>query len=84
MADVPQFDLGNPILAATTALLTTSVAETPQGQRLMVTIRTASTTLTVLLSKADGIQWGKQISGDAALLSGAGLIVAGNGTRQSP
>lgn len=42
-------DLGNQLLGETPAQLATALLDTPAGQRLALTIRTASTTLTVLL-----------------------------------
>lgn len=72
----PIVDEGNALLCETPAQLTTKIVETPVGQRLAMTVRTASTTLSVFLEAADGKTWGRQISGEAAKMSGAGLVVA--------
>ncbi len=76
---VPPVDAGNQLLAEGPAQLTTSLVTTPHGQRLALTIRTTSTTLTVLLSGTDAKTWAAQMTRDSALMSGAGLVVA-NGT----
>ena len=73
-------DAGNGLLAETPANLTTALVETPQGQRLALTIRTASTTLTVLLGAADARTWAGQVKGAADQMSASGLIVAAPGT----
>ena len=44
----PPVDAGNALLAETPAQLSTALLGTPAGQRMALTIRTASTTLTVL------------------------------------
>jgi len=72
-------DQGNQFLAETPAQLTTSLAGTPQGQRLALTIRTSSTTLTVLLSAADAATWARQLTTTAGQMSKTGLVIAGNG-----
>ena len=73
-------DIGNGLLAETPANLTTALVETPQGQRLALTIRTASTTLTVLLGAADARAWGAQVKTAVDQMSKSGLIVARPGT----
>ena len=73
-------DTGNGLLAETPAQVTTALMQTPHGQRLALTIRTASTTLTVLLAGDDARTWGKHITSAADQMSAAGLIVAGPGT----
>lgn len=75
----PGFDAGNQLLGQVPAQLTTSLMETPAGQRLVLTIRTASTTMTVLLAQPDAKAWGESLSGLAARMSAAGLIVSGPG-----
>lgn len=72
-------DAGNPLLAEVPAQLTTTLIDTPMGQRLALTVRTASTTLTVVLGQADAKTWAANIAGTAARMSGAGLVVAGPG-----
>ena len=71
------FDQGNGLLAETPAQMQTALIDTPAGQRMVLTIRTASTTLTVLLSAADAKQWGSNLVGTAAKMSASGLVVAG-------
>jgi hypothetical protein len=44
---------------------------------MALTIRTASTTLTVLLRGADAKAWAANISGTAAGMSVSGLVAAG-------
>lgn len=71
------FDQGNPLLGEGPAQLTTSLLPTPAGQRLALTIRTGSTTVTVLLSKEDGQNWGRHILATVNQMSKAGLVAAG-------
>jgi len=73
---VPPFDAGNGLLGEQPALLTTSIIDTPAGQRLAMTVRTPSATLTVFLHGPDAKAWAGQLGRDAARMSGAGLIVA--------
>ena len=73
----PPFDAGNQLLAETPAQLTTATVDTPAGQRLAVTIRTASTTQTVFLQGADAKTWAAQLTREASAMSGSGLAVAG-------
>ena len=70
------FDTGNPLLAEQPATITTAVIPTPLGQRLALTIRTPSATLTVFLGGADAKTWAAQLTRDAAGMSSAGLIAA--------
>jgi len=73
---VPPVDPGNQLLGETAALLSTALIDTPAGQRLALTIRTPSTTLTVLLIKADADAWAANLAGTARQMSRSGLIVA--------
>ncbi len=73
------FDTGNSLLGEVPAQLATALIDTPAGQRMALTIRTASATLTVLLSAEDGRAWGANITGTAKQMSAAGLVVAGAG-----
>lgn len=73
---VPVFDAGNALLCETPAQLTTMIMDTPAGQRLAMTVRTPSATVTVILQGADAKVWALQLSGEAAKMSGAGLAVA--------
>jgi len=72
-------DTGNGLLSETPAQVTTALMQTPHGQRLALTIRTASTTLTVLLAPADAKTWAAQIKAIADQMSASGLIVAAPG-----
>ena len=79
-AEPPPVDQGNQLLGETPAQLSTALIQTGDGQRLMLTIRTPSTTLTVLLKQPDGLTWGSNIKAAADQMSRTGLIVAtGNG-----
>ena len=82
MTDIPLFDEGNKLLGELPAQLTTDVIDTPAGQRLALTIRTPTTTLTVFLQGADAKNWAHQLSSEAAVMSGTGLIAA-NGSFSS-
>jgi hypothetical protein len=73
---VPAVDPGNGLLGEVPAQLTTALVETPRGQRLALTIRTTSATLTVFLGAADAKLWAAQLTREAVLVPGAGLIVA--------
>lgn len=76
---VPPFDPGNQLLGETPAQLSTAAVDTPLGQRLALTIRTPSTTVTVLLRGADAKNWAAQLTKDSAAMSGSGLVAAGSG-----
>lgn len=54
---LPAVDLGNHLLSIVPQALTVSVQQTPVGQRLCATIRTADTTLTVFLAADEADQW---------------------------
>lgn len=75
------YDTGNVLLGETPAELACTVVPTGDGQRLAVTIRTASTTLTVLLSKQDARLWAGAIKGNADKMSS--LIAATSGLAQA-
>jgi hypothetical protein len=69
------FDTGNTLLSIVPSEMTVSVQDTPIGQRLAVTIRTADTTLTVFLAKDEVSSWeGALASGRAKM---TGLIIPG-------
>jgi hypothetical protein len=72
-------DTGNTLLAEQPAQLFTAILPTPRGQRLALTIRTPSSTTTVLLAGADAKTWAAVLTREAAKLSSTGLIAA-NGT----
>lgn len=69
-------DTGNQLLREVAAQLTTDVIDTPVGQRLVMTVRTTSATLTVFLGGKDAKTWAAQLSGAADMMSSAGLVVA--------
>lgn len=68
--------MGNKLLGELPAQLTTDVITTAAGQRLVLTVRTPTTTLTVFLRGADAKAWAHQLSSEAAVMSDAGLITA--------
>lgn len=72
----PPADLGNHLLLPGPAVLTTSPVNLPDGPRLMLTIRTGSTTLTVFLAKEDLQMWRKQLERDEQRMGGSKLITA--------
>jgi hypothetical protein len=73
---VPLFDEGNKLLGELPAQLTTDVIDTAAGQRLVLTVRTPTTTLTVFLRGADAKAWAKQLSSESAVMPDSGLIAA--------
>jgi hypothetical protein len=77
--EVPPFDQGNALLGETPAQMSASLIGTPVGQRLALTIRTPSTTLTVLLAGKDAQSWAAMLTKTADMMSASGLIVAGPG-----
>jgi len=72
----PPVDPGNGLLAETPAQLSCALIDTPNGQRLALTIRTTSTTLTLLMGHADARAWGAQLGDMAGRMSKSGLVVA--------
>lgn len=77
-------DQANTLLAETPSQLMTALIEYPQGQRLALTIRTPSTTLTVLLSPADAKAWAGALSQAAGQMSQSGLIIANGHVQGGP
>ena len=76
---ISPFDQGNQLLAETPAQMTTVLLDTPAGQRLALTIRTPSTTVTVLLAGKNAREWAAMLTRTADTMSASGLIVAGPG-----
>lgn len=74
-------DLGNALLGETPVQWSLTLAQTPLGQRLVHTIRTPSTTLTVFLQKADAVTWAQNLKDKADQMSASGLVVPPNGFR---
>jgi hypothetical protein len=66
----PPCDPGNELLAGGASRLTGSLADTAEGQRFMLTIRTASTTLSVFLTRDEARGWGESIIRLAASMNG--------------
>lgn len=56
------FDLGNRYLSEVPSELTTTKVRTPQGQRLAVTLRTTSATVTVFIDRATVRAWSDHLS----------------------
>lgn len=70
-------DQGNPLLAHVPAQLDTGTVELPgEGKVGVMTIRTGSTTLTIMLAAEDLKNWAGVLSGLADQLGGAGLVKA--------
>jgi hypothetical protein len=69
------FDRDNPFLQEIPAQCVTDVVQTPGGQRMVLTIRTPGTTVTVFLMRDDAEKWRDQISATIARMNG--LIVPG-------
>lgn len=70
------FDPTNPFLSIAPAALTVSVQNTPQGQRLLLTIRTVNATLGVMLATDEAANWAEVIQRERAKMTG--LILPGN------
>lgn len=76
---VPPVDMGNPLLGPGPAMLNLHRITPPGGQQVLtLTIRTPSTTLTVMLGRDDALAWARMLRAEAQRLSG--LIVPTNGT----
>jgi hypothetical protein len=77
--NVPPVDLGNPYLAAGPALMTVSKATLPGAPTpsVVLTIRTPSTTLTVMLGRDDALTWARNLRAEAQGVSA--LVVPQNG-----
>lgn len=76
---MPPVDTGNPMLSEVPASFQCTPVNGPGGQRLALTIRTQSTTLTVLLVKDDAARWRDVMT--EAISKMSGLIVP-NGTQR--
>jgi hypothetical protein len=73
------FDTGNALLGEQPAQLGTALVQTPGGQRLALTVRTPSATVTVFLAAQDAKAWAARLTADSAAMSASGLVVAANG-----
>lgn len=67
--DVPIVDPGNPMLTEGPAMLSLGQVPTPTGPRVVLTIRTPTTTLTCLLQRQDALNWARLIRQEAQGLS---------------
>jgi hypothetical protein len=77
---VPLVDMDNQMLDVNVpAQMTTGVVPTPLGQRLAVTIRTSSATVTVFLPKDIAENWRDNLSGTIAGMTGLILPPSANG-----
>lgn len=81
---VPLSDPGNALLAEQPAQLALAVVGTPKGSRLLLTIRTPTSTVTVFLNTADAKMWAALLNREASAMSAAGLIVAGGNPESGP
>lgn len=68
-------DTSNHLLAMVPTVLTTGLVPTQDGQKTALTIRTSSTTLTVLLEKQDLEAWAAQLVKAAQRMSSSGIEV---------
>jgi hypothetical protein len=74
--DPEMADTANDLLAQLPCRMVTGVVAAPGGPQLMVlTIRTGSATLTVLLEADEAKAWGAQITSQAKMMSKSGLTV---------
>lgn len=74
---IPLTDPGNDLIAISPATLTTGKITLPDGRTMIVaTIRTPTTTLTMLLNKGDCKSWGQTLTEEADSTPGAGLVAA--------
>lgn len=68
-------DAGNPLLAQVPARLETGTIDTPGGKLGILTVRTSSTTLTLMLAEADLRNWADGLTALAGQL-GSSLVQA--------
>lgn len=70
-------DAANGLLDERPAQFITSTLAVPgHPRRVVLTIRTETTTLTVLVPKGDALRWAAQLNLEAAALPDSGLITA--------
>lgn len=69
------FDQGNTLLAVVPCSLTVTPQQTPLGQRLCVTVRSADVTLTLFLARDELGQWIDVLTQGKGMLTG--LILPG-------
>lgn len=68
--DFQLIDPSNRLLNQTPSVLTTGRIQTPMGDRGVITIRTDSATLTVMLAKPELMNWIKSLQEMASQMSG--------------
>jgi hypothetical protein len=78
------FDTANSLLGEQPAQLVTALVATPAGQRLALTVRTPSATVTVFLAGQDARAWAARLTRDADGMSVSGLVVANGAVPQMP
>jgi hypothetical protein len=78
----PLFDTGNTMLARVQCNLVVGKIPTPDGERGVATIRTQTTTLTVILDKAEAMRWQDTLRELAESLSGTALVLPDRGQAQ--
>jgi hypothetical protein len=71
----PLTDPGNILLARVPCNLVTGKIPVPDGELGVLTIRTPDITFTVLLTKAEVIQWADTLALLRDVLSGSGLVI---------
>jgi hypothetical protein len=77
---VPPLDPGNPFVnGQLPAQMTCLPVPTTNGQKLLVTIRSGGTTLTLILEKADGEQWSALLAKGSAMITGGNIITPPKG-----
>jgi len=78
----PLFDQGNILLSKVVSNLVIGKVPTPDGEMGAATIRTTSTTLTLLLDKAEAGDWADTFAALRDSLSGSSLIIPVRGQAQ--
>lgn len=80
--EAPPFDIGNRLLSPQTCDITVMPADTPVGSRMILTIRTPSSTTTAFLTKEEALAVGRQLIRRAQEISS--LIVPTSVTPRFP
>lgn len=73
-------DIGNPHLAVVPSRMDTGTIMTPKGMRGVVTTRTSSATVTVLLTRTELLQRAQILTDLAKLVTDSNLIIGGSGS----
>lgn len=74
-------DQNNNLLKEVPVQVFTAVADTPNGQRMVFTVRTETTTLTVLLNAKAAKAWAANVTYTASQMSDSGLQVMTTGAQ---